>query len=431
MARIQYGRTTIDRLPVELRTMVLKFLVPDKRSLARCSLLSKDWREICLPFLFAFVKAKSSRKFKHLFTFLSGNPVICKHVKSISFQRKIESMPYLGQGRGPNLLQFNDGSPSFNCASLAAVLPCLTALQKLVFEDINPRQGRLRRAVGTTVVPFKLQRLELQCNTTLDFLLMLPAIMTVDTVQFERMSLEDGALPPALHAHPHPVIIPNLVIARDAAGLLDPLRHIIDRRRLRSLTVAIDADDHYASMCSFIREAGHTVTSLDIDLSHLVHAATARWDAEDLSLVRGADLGEVLPTCRALESLRIVVPIKPPSEICTSFAQADCDPRSSLFRGIFTPQLPRTLRNVTVCLACDGFSMSRKPFFTDGTEPELWDLATLDTALARGILTEELQVVKVEVQLSDAGRLADIPFLREAVVQTLPELSAGGLLRVV
>ena len=66
-------------------------------------------------------------------------------------------------------------------------------------------------------------------------------------------------------------------------------------------------------------------------------------------LVRWASLGEALPACLALEAIRIVVPVKQPTEIHATFPDPEHDPRLSLFRGIFTP-IRRKLREVTVRL---------------------------------------------------------------------------------
>ncbi|KAI0718703.1 hypothetical protein C8T65DRAFT_693591 [Cerioporus squamosus] len=431
MARTHLRRATIERLPVELRTMVLKFLGPDKRSLSSCSMLSSDWRSLALPFLFAYIKAKSNTTFSDLFAFLVDHPSLAKLVKTISFHRSIQRTRYSVPGAGLDLVMFHDDRPSFDCAAFTAVLPHLTALQKLAFEDIKVRKRVPSEwQVGNPVAPFVLHQLDLNCNSTLPLLPILLSVFSVKTVQFGRIVLQDGVLPVALLEHLGTVVIPNLVIARHATALLGPLRNVIHHGRLRSLTVAIDAVKQYDSLCSFIREAAPALTALDLDLSHLVHEATKRWHVDYRPLVRWANLGEALPTCQALETLRIVVPVKRPSEICTTFDRAEDDPRSSLFSGI-TAHLPRTLREVTVCLACDGFSDSMKPFFTNGTKPELWDLATLDTALSPETLVE-LQVVKVVVQLSDAmGRRMDIPCLQKAIIEALPELSAGALLRVV
>ena len=151
-------------------------------------------------------------------------------------------------------------------------------------------------------------------------------------------------------------------------------------------------------------------------------------------LVRWASLGEALPACLALEAIRIVVPVKQPTEIHATFPDPEHDPRLSLFRGIFTP-IRRQPREVTVRLDCDRFAISRKPAFTDGQRPEIWDLRALDAVLplpvTKTIAGQEALEVSLTVELGIAeGRNADVSVLREAVVQALPDCSANALLRV-
>ena len=150
-------------------------------------------------------------------------------------------------------------------------------------------------------------------------------------------------------------------------------------------------------------------------------------------LVRWANLGEALPACLALEALRIVVPVKHPTEIHATFPDPEHDPRLSLFRGIFTP-MRRQLREVTVRLDCDRFAISRKPAFTDGQRPEIWDLRALNAVLplpGTKTTSQETTGVSLTVELGIAEmRHADVPVLQEAVVQALPDCAVNALLRV-
>ncbi|RPD54935.1 hypothetical protein L226DRAFT_560830 [Lentinus tigrinus ALCF2SS1-7] len=411
--------------------MVLKSLRPDKRTLLSCSLLSKSWRDICLPLVFSSIIAKSNTTFSGLFSFLLGHPHLAKLVKSISFQRKIERVRYPVPKAGVNLIMVTDERmPSFDCVSFADVLPVLVGLQQLIFENIKPSKRSSQRGIGNAVAPFRLQRLELYDHrSTLALLPALLSVLSINTVHFGRIALRDGVSPFVTLGRHTALVIPDLVVTRTAAGLLGPLRTVVHRSRLRSLTVAVEIPDQLGLLCSFVLDAGAMITSLDVSLSHLVHEVTRMKDAPP---VRWASLGEALLACRNLETLRIAVPVVRPSEIRASFAHPGDDPRLSLFSGIFTPRnLPRTLREVTVGLDCDGFTISMKPAFTTGTRPELWDLAALDAALSLSAKTlQELRSVKVEVGISEARRV-DVPFLKEAITQALPNLSAGVLLEVV
>ena len=273
MDSTSFRGATLDRLPVELRTMILELLKPDKRSLLSCSLLSKEWRAMSLPFIFASINAKSNTNFNGLFSFLVDNPHLAKFVKSMSFQRKLERTRHFVARAGVNSMMItNDRTPSFDCTSLVNALSSLTTLQQLVFENVRPHRCSSLRAPAR---PFTLQRLGLYDHkSTLNLLLLLLSVVTVETVQFGRLALRDGVSPFAWIERRFTLAIPNLVLAYTAAGLLGPLRTIVHRDSLRSLVVAIESPEHCDLLCSFLREVGGSIASLDIDLTHLVHAST-------------------------------------------------------------------------------------------------------------------------------------------------------------
>ena len=150
--------------------------------------------------------------------------------------------------------------------------------------------------------------------------------------------------------------------------------------------------------------------------------------------MRWANLGEALPACLALEVLRIVVPVKQPTDIHATFADPEHDPRLSLFRGIFNPMRSQP-REVTVRLDCNRFALSRKPAFTDGQRLEIWDLRALDAVLplpgTKTIIGQEAQEVSLTVELGIAEtRHADVPVLQEAIAQALPDCAVNALLCV-
>lgn len=77
--------TTLERLPIELITQIVRDVRSDKKALTAIASLNKAWREFCLPYLFECMVVKSPQpgQLLRFLIFAEGRPHIRPHIKHL------------------------------------------------------------------------------------------------------------------------------------------------------------------------------------------------------------------------------------------------------------------------------------------------------------------------------------------------------------
>ncbi|KAI0631069.1 hypothetical protein C8Q77DRAFT_1074941 [Trametes polyzona] len=444
--RSTHPTTSLEDLPIELITLVVRSLRDDGRALGACASLNKAWRKFCLPHLLERIVIKHSQPNRNvLLGFLMSIERwehVRIHIKELALDAPSADAPLVVE----------------SLDLFARILSSLPHLRTLTLRhvwfkkhDTHLAQRSVSQWVATRVDrvgPYPLQTLicdacaagnnASKCNPNVFFTAL--AFFRVRTLVFrgfQRIGRAQEEWDPGSR-YPRQVEAENLVLRpavskRDTQTFVDALRaRMTANAPLRSLTLVDVAGEHIiAAAGDLIREKGRELVNFSLDVTRMaVH------DLDDNpQLWTYLNLG----LCANLASLTFYLVVQPPAGMVTP---ENAGPGLPLSRALarLLRTVPNALRMLTIFM-----QVKPRPPETSSMDPAvpanvqvppaselavLSDFPTIARLLTRA--SSNVERVRVVIYTDEGVQMREED--REAwVVETtalLPRLKANGALCV-
>ncbi|RPD54925.1 hypothetical protein L226DRAFT_82748 [Lentinus tigrinus ALCF2SS1-7] len=421
--RPQSGSTTsIGDLPVEVFAQVIAVLDSrrDKESMAACSLVSRRWRAVALPYLFSTVSVAEEEDFDKFLAFLAETPHVTQQIRSLSLW---------GEG---------GSAARLDCTAFSRVFPSLTRLRRLFLDCLTLQVT----GIGVDEGSFRhndssgwLEALEVDdvcCEdmegrrlpvipTVLD---MLP-VTSVHLLRFDRLGdavaknknsdFEVGQPSRSIAVGHLAVVAPEGAATPAYFAFYEKLVHV---GSLGCISVFCSTWEDAEQLTAFLRVQGSSVTTVDLDVTELLALEREQHLAPPLPPRRWQHLAQSLPACANLSSLRL--------HISWNSMEGDSLTHTSVFSDIFSVTIPPTLREFQLWIKLPedwGYADAHT------SANELWGLSTLDRALCDRDRFPELRRVLVIIQSFPVVPPAWIYALEGRIAEReLPRVDGMGIL---
>ncbi|TBU37883.1 hypothetical protein BD309DRAFT_973020 [Dichomitus squalens] len=199
-------RVSISTVPFELLLSIFSSLEDDKQALASCTLVSKAWRDLALPLLYATMKFESARPDTSFLEFAEQHQDLTGYIKHLTLS---------GQGLRWGITT----TPVLVLDALVSILSKLPALLRLSLSSFRFLSRTDSQIEGPRSTPFALRRLDVLdfCQATslrsaVADLAGLLSAFTVRTLEFGRVHhyrVDNTAYGTACT---HRFDVPNLVV---------------------------------------------------------------------------------------------------------------------------------------------------------------------------------------------------------------------------
>lgn len=268
---------TIQDLPVEIVRLIIGYLRSDKRSptLKSCSRLSRSWRDLVFPYLFAAIRPLDVQRLSEFTSFVKSRPHIAPVVKEIVVFRQRRG-PFVSES---DITTFDHESP------LVSLVDSLSALERLECSDLEflpptdseavvdaiPRSSPLRRFVWS-----RCNARVLSSRTALAPIFSALTLFKADTLDL-IMPWTGMELPEEEMSSVGPLTFKALVL-RDSthiAPVLSSFRQTLAPDSLRSLVVSVGEPHHVAKLGELLHRVGSNLEYLRINF-HNMHTPE-RW----------------------------------------------------------------------------------------------------------------------------------------------------------
>ncbi|KAI1782839.1 hypothetical protein LXA43DRAFT_386584 [Ganoderma leucocontextum] len=413
----------LNAIPPEIYYCIFELLKDDKETLSSCSCVSRHWREVSIPWLFAKVSVLSAERFTGFLEFVDTHSHLGAHIKQLGFHG------HSGPSKPPRPHPpISEDSLRTILSSAVSGLPSLRSLSlcelRLASDADRPSTLQPVDLESETQSNRHLRKLSIHCST-LDMsswtstLIWFLSRHTMDTLELSRVRiplLNDSNSSIALSVLDHlrhSVRIPKLVLDVFAFPYHDTyafLEILLQPGSVQAVSTSCGSSSDVTRIPRFMGVVGQNVRYLSLDVAFF----SVESDGPSGPDPNWAELGETLACCPQLESLRIRI---------SAFSIHDYSglPRHAVFTAII-PYAPRTLHTLTVELA------EEPPWHNDMGDFETWDLHALGEYLTREPAEfPSLRSVRIVLMLYLAD---DNDELAEILLTELSSLKDAGLLRV-
>ena len=268
----------LNRVPPEIFHYIFEQVKDDKNTLWSSSFVSRRWRELSLPWLFAEIDILSARQFTEFLEFVDIHPRLGAHVHRVNFR------PHVHPKLHPPVSE--DSLRTF-LSSTVSKLPSLRSLSLRdirVVTDPSPSSTLPPAPVDPereTAPNPHLRHLSIECSVhgqsfwspLLVWLLSTFAVDTLnlDGVQIPRQDGSDGsAAALVLDQTRNSIQVPNLVMNLYPSSHHDTyvfLEKILRSGSLRSLSLSCTSSSEMARIVRFMGVVGLNVTYLSLDIT--------------------------------------------------------------------------------------------------------------------------------------------------------------------
>ncbi|KAI0718849.1 hypothetical protein C8T65DRAFT_67242 [Cerioporus squamosus] len=408
---------SIDRVPLELICEFLSILKDDPPSLSSCSLVSAQWHQLAIPYLFSSITFQSShhRPLTAFRDFVTSHSHLAKWIKMLTLGetpfQEAQALTFSGSEYISGMVASYD--------ELMSILRCLVVLEKVVLK------GEFVLAQTSSLLP-RIPLKSLSINPQFEYGLdlwhpsvigTLLRIFSPDTLEIRGVVVGESDQITSRHTLNNPR---RLIICQDSTrGTQQYLLENLAPDNLRHLTSSVDHEWQASEvLLSLIDSAGRKLESLELDVRQFLDPDLARrWQSDDSPLPddRWQSLGKTIAQCDYLRSLTLILYMVPAFRLRKREWAAQ---ELSIFTSIFSIA-PRTLQEVT--LGINLFPWEATPF-------TVFDLNALDNPWFRERFTS---LRRLKVQFHRIGSRAEpLPHADATILQALPRLRDANLLEI-